>query len=105
MYDEQQQLGDGQDNYLQGARKLAEASKKAGAAAGKAAGEAAANAAAATVKAGVEGGKAVSEIAAGTAAGGPWGAAAYPVQGAGLPLPVSALYHRYGGFPSLYCDQ
>ena len=75
MYDEQQQLGDGQDNYLQGARKLAEASKKAGAAAGKAAGEAAANAAAATVKAGVEGGKAVSEIAAGTAAGGPWGAA------------------------------
>ncbi len=74
MYDEQQ-LGDGQDNYLQGAQKLKEAAKQAGAAAGKAAGESAANAAAAAVKAGVEGGKAVSEIAAGTAAGGPWGAA------------------------------
>lgn len=77
MYDEQQ-FGDGQDNYLQGAQKIAEAAKQAGAAAGKAAattaGEATANAAAATVKAGVEGGKAAAEIAAGTAAGGPWGA-------------------------------
>ena len=78
MYDDQQQFGDGQDNYLQGAQKLAEAAKRAGAASGKAAataaGEAAANAAAASVKAGVEGGKAAAEIAAGTAAGGPWGA-------------------------------
>ena len=75
MYDEQQQFGDGQDNYLQGAQKIAEAAKQAGsAAAAKAAGEATANAAAATVKASVEGGKAAAEIAAGTAAGGPWGA-------------------------------
>ena len=53
MYDDQQQFGDGQDNYLQGAQKLAEAAKQAGAASGKAAataaGEAAANAAAASV--------------------------------------------------------
>ena len=75
MYDEQQQFGDGQDNYLKGAQKLAEAAKQAGAAsAASAAGEATANAAAATVKASVEGGKAAAEIAAGTAAGGPWGA-------------------------------
>lgn len=75
MYDEQQQFGDGQDNYLRGAQKLAEAAKQAGAAsAAGAAGEATANAAAATVKAGIEGGKAAAEIAAGTAAGGPWGA-------------------------------
>ena len=38
MYDDQQQLGDGQDNYLRGAQKIAEAAKQAGAAsaAGKA---------------------------------------------------------------------
>ena len=75
MYDDQQQLGDGQDNYLRGAQKIAEAAKQAGtASAAGTAGEAAANAAAATVKASVEGGKAAAEIAAGTAAGGPWGA-------------------------------
>lgn len=77
---EEQRFGDGQDNYLQGMQKAAEAARQFGSAAGSAgtsgaaAGEAAANAAAATVKAGVETGKAVSEIAAGTAAGGPWGA-------------------------------
>ena len=76
MYDDQQQFGDGQDNYLRGAQKIAEAAKQAGSAsAASAAGEATANAAAATVKASVEGGKAAAEIAAGTAAGGPWGAA------------------------------
>ena len=32
MYDDQQQLGDGQDNYLRGAQKIAEAAKQAGAA-------------------------------------------------------------------------
>lgn len=74
MSENQQQFGDGQDNYLQGAQKAAEAAGKLGGASAHAAGEATANAAAATVKAGVEGGKAVSEIAAGTAAGGPWGA-------------------------------
>ena len=30
MYDDQQQLGDGQDNYLRGAQKIAEAAKQAG---------------------------------------------------------------------------
>ena len=78
MYDDQQQFGDGQDNYLQGAQKLGEAAKRAGAASGKgaatAAGEATANAAAASMRAGIEGGKAAAGIAAGTAAGGPWGA-------------------------------
>ena len=80
---DEQRFGDGQDNYLQGAQKAAEAAQKFGSAAGSAssaasgaaaAGEATANAAAATVQAGVEGGKAVAEVAAGTAAGGPWGA-------------------------------
>ena len=52
MYDDQQQLGDGQDNYLRGAQKIAEAAKQAGtASAAGTAGEAAANTAAATVKA------------------------------------------------------
>lgn len=78
MSDEQQHFGDGQDDYLKGARKAAEAARKAGTAsakaAGAAAGEATANAAAATVQAGVQGGKAAAEIATGTAAGGPWGA-------------------------------
>ena len=79
MSDEQQRFGDGQDDYLKGAQKAAEAAKKAGAASAKsagsaAAGEATANAAAAVTKAGVTGGKAAAEIAAGTAAGGPWGA-------------------------------
>lgn len=72
---DEQQFGDGQDNYLQGMQKAAEAAQKAGSAAGTAAaGEATANAAAATVQAGMEGGKAAAEIAAGTAGGGPWGA-------------------------------
>lgn len=76
MYDDQQQFGDGQDNYMQGAQRIAEAAKQAGSiSAASAAGEAAANTAAATVKASVEGGKAAAEIAAGTAAGGPLGAA------------------------------
>ena len=52
MYEEQQRFGDGQDNYLHGAQKLAEAAKQArSASAASAAGEAAANAAAATVAA------------------------------------------------------
>lgn len=81
MSDERQQFGDGQDNPVQGARKIAEAAQQAGAASAKAAGaagaaasEATANAAAAVTQAGIEGGKAAAEIAAGTAAGGPWGA-------------------------------
>ncbi len=74
MADEEQRFGDGQDNYLRGAQKAADAVRQFGNASAQAAGEATANAAAATVKAGVEGGKAAAEIAAGTAAGGPWGA-------------------------------
>lgn len=73
-----QQMGDGSDNYGQAAGQMAKAAKQAGQEVAKQAAEkgveAGANAAAATVKAGVEGGKAVAEIAAGTAAGGPWGA-------------------------------
>ena len=73
-----QQMGDGADNYGQAAGQMAKASKQAGQEVAKNAAqkgvEAGANAAAATVKAGVEGGKAVAEIAAGTAVGGPWGA-------------------------------
>lgn len=73
-----QQLGDGQDNYAQAAQKAGEAAKQIGKstaeqAAAKGA-EATANAAAHTVQASVEGGKAVAEIAAGTASGGPVGA-------------------------------
>lgn len=74
MVDDEQRFGDGQDDYVRGAQKAAEAVKQFGAASAQTAGEATANAAAATVKAGVEGGKAAAEIAAGTAAGGPWGA-------------------------------
>jgi 3D (Asp-Asp-Asp) domain-containing protein len=73
-----QQFGDGSDNYGQAASQMAKAAKQAGQEAAKQAAakgvEAGANAAAATVQAGVEGGKAVAEVAAGTAAGGPWGA-------------------------------
>lgn len=73
-----QQMGDGSDNYGQAAGQIAKAAKQAGQEVAKQTAEksveAGANAAAATVKAGVEGGKAVAEIAAGTAAGGPWGA-------------------------------
>jgi len=72
-----QYTGDGSDNYIDAARKAAEAAKQFGTAstqkAAAAGAEAAANAAAASVKAGVEAGTAVSEIAAGTAAGGPVG--------------------------------
>lgn len=76
---QQQRFGDGQDDYLKGAQKAAEAARKAGTASAKsagaaAAGEATANAAGAAVQAGVQGGKAVAEVAAGTAAGGPIGA-------------------------------
>lgn len=74
MSDDQQQFGDGQDDYLRGAQKAAEAARQFAGTTAQTAGEATANAAAATVKAGVEGGKAAAEIAAGTAAGGPWGA-------------------------------
>ena len=71
-----EQFGDGQDDYLRGAQKAAEAVRKFGEASAQAAGQAAvANASAATVQAGVEGGAAAAEITAGTAAGGPWGAA------------------------------
>jgi len=77
--DQQQRFGDGQDDYLNGAQKAAEAARKAGAASAKtagaaAAGEATANAAGAAVQAGMQGGKAAAEVAAGTAAGGPIGA-------------------------------
>ena len=77
---DEQRFGDGQDNYLQGAQKAAEAAQKVSSAAGTsgstatAAGEATANAAAATVQTSVQTGKAAAQIAAGTAAGGPWGA-------------------------------
>ena len=75
---DKQQIGDGNDNFADAARKSAEAAKQISqAAAQKAAATGAtatANAAAATVEASVSTGKAVAEIAAGTAAGGPWGA-------------------------------
>lgn len=77
----QQQFGEGSDNYGQAANqaaKAAQAAKNAGKEAAKQAAakgaEATANAAAATVQASVEGGKVAAEIAAGTASGGPWGA-------------------------------
>lgn len=73
-----QQFGDGQDNYAQAAQKAGEAARQiskstAEQAAAKSA-EATANAAAHTVQASVEGGKAVAEVAAGTASAGPVGA-------------------------------
>lgn len=72
------QIGDGSDNYAGAAKQMANAAKEASKTAAKTAAaegaKATADAAAATVKAGVEGGKAVAEIATGTAAGGPWGA-------------------------------
>lgn len=75
---DKRQMGDGADNYAEGAKQMANAAKQAGKETAKqaaaAGAEATANAAAATVQAGVEGGKAVAEVAAGTAAGGPWGA-------------------------------
>lgn len=69
-----QQLGDGQDNYAQAAQKAAEAAKEIGKASAAKGAEATANAAAHTVQASVEGGKAVAEVAAGTASAGPVGA-------------------------------
>lgn len=62
MPEDRQSFGDGQDDFLRGARDGLEAARR--------------FQAAAAVKAGVESGKAVSEIAAGAAAGGPWGAVA-----------------------------
>lgn len=71
-------MGDGQDNYGQAAKQVANVAKQVGKnAAQKAAAkgaEATVNAATATVKAGATAGKAVANIAVGTAAGGPWGA-------------------------------
>lgn len=91
---DKQYTGDGNDNYTNSARNMAQAARQFGqsgangaAAAGghaavnstAAAGEAAANAAGmasgAAVQAAAEGGGAVAEIATGTAVGGPWGAA------------------------------
>lgn len=73
-----QQMGDGSDNYGQAAAQMAKAAKQAGQEAAKQAAakgaEATANAAAATASATVEGGTAAAEIATGTAAGGPVGA-------------------------------
>lgn len=73
-----QQMGDGSDNYGQAAGQMAKAAKQAGQESAKQAAvkgaEATANAAAATASATVEGGTAAAEIATGTAAGGPWGA-------------------------------
>lgn len=73
-----QQMGDGQDNYGQAAKQMANAAKQvsknvAQKAAAKGA-EATVNATTAVVKAGAQAGKAAANIAAGTAAGGPWGA-------------------------------
>ena len=71
------QIGDGQDNYAGAAKQMSNAAKEAGKASAKTAAvegaNAAANSTAALVKAGAESGKAISEIAAGSAAG-PWGA-------------------------------
>lgn len=61
MPEDRQFFGDGQDDYLRGAREGLEAARR--------------FQAAAAVKAGAEGGRAVSGAAAGVAAGGPWGAA------------------------------
>ena len=84
--EEKQQVGDGADNYGQGASQMAKAAGEPGQAAAKQAGkeaakqaakagaETVANTSAAVVQAGVEGGKAVAQVAAGTAVGGPWGA-------------------------------
>ena len=73
-----QQMGDGQDNYGQAAKQVANVAKQVGKnAAQKAAAkgaEATVNAAAATVKAGAAAGEAATNVAVGTAAGGPWGA-------------------------------
>ena len=95
MDDNNQGFGDGQDNYLNAAKKAMDAAKQAGqsglqtsagagagaagatgasAEAAAAGAEAVANAAAASAQATVEGGTAAAEIATGTAAGGPWGA-------------------------------
>lgn len=62
MPEDRQSFGEGQDDYLRGARDGLEAARR--------------FQAASAVKAGVEGGKAVSKAAIGAAAGGPWGAAA-----------------------------
>ena len=76
-----QQLGDGHDNYGQAAQQAAKAAKQAtkaaaakGAEAAAKGAEATAKGAAAVVSAGAKGGSAVAEVASGTAAGGPWGA-------------------------------
>ena len=73
-----QQVGDGQDNYGQAAKQVANVTKQVGKnvaqkAAAKGA-EATVNAATATVKAGAVAGKAAANVAVGTAAGGPFGA-------------------------------
>lgn len=65
---EKQQMGDGQDNFAQGAKQATQAAKQI------ASNTAQANVAAANVKAGMEAGKAISEITTGTAMGGPLGA-------------------------------
>lgn len=79
MAKDQQEFGDGQDNFGNVASNAASAVKQVGKNAAKQAAakgaEATAKAAAGVVKAGAESGKAVAGIAAGTAAGGPWGAA------------------------------
>lgn len=65
-----EQFGDGQDDYLRGAQKAAEAVQKFGEASAQ---TAASDAAAATIQAGTEGGAAAAGIAANVMAG-PWGA-------------------------------
>jgi hypothetical protein len=77
---DKQNIGDGQDNYANAARKTGQAIKQLGKASGKkatavGASQATANSAAMAVKAGAVGGKAVAKVAVGTAAGGPVGAA------------------------------
>ena len=78
MSADNQQFGDGNDNYGQAVRQMAKAAKEVGKETAKQAAEkgteAAVNAATASVKAAAEGSAAVSEVAAGTAAGGPVGA-------------------------------
>lgn len=68
MPDDHKRFGDGQDDYLQGAKSAAEAAQKLGSSAIRTGN------AVSAAKAGIETGKTVSEVATGTAAGGPWGA-------------------------------
>lgn len=78
MASDNQQFGDGNDNYAHAAKEMAKAAKEAGKEAAKQAAEkgteAAVNSATASVTAAAEGGGAAAEVATGTASAGPAGA-------------------------------